>query len=181
MWQEGEFLLEGPIEADETYIGGKENNKHERCKLNAGRGTVGKTPVAGVKDRSTKEVRVQVAEAVNRDTIQAFVGEHVDPEATLYTDESQAYVGLDNHKTVSHSSGEYVREQAHTNGMESFWAMLKRGYYGTYHKMSKKHLDRYVGEFAGRHNARHLDTLEQLMFMARGMPNKTLPYQKLVG
>ena len=75
---------------------------------------------------------------------------------------------------MKHSAGEYVNEQAHTNGMESFWSMLKRGYVGTYHKMSVKHLDRYVREFAGRHNAREFDTLAQMIFIARDMVGKRL-------
>ena len=180
MWQAGDFLLSGPVEADETYIGGKETNKHESRKLKLGRGTIGKTPVTGVKDRSTKEVRVQVTQPVNRATVQEFVEDHVSPEAMLYTDESSVYDGLPNHETVRHSIGEYVQDQAHTNGVESFWALLKRGYYGTYHKMSDKHLARYIGEFAGRHNARAVDTMEQMALMAQGMMGKRLTYQELI-
>ena len=180
MWQAGDFLLSGPVEADETYIGGKETNKHESRKLKLGRGTIGKTPVTGVKDRSTKEVRVQVTQPVNRATVQEFVEDHVSPDAMLYTDESSAYDGLPNHETVRHSIGEYVQDQAHTNGVESFWALLKRGYYGTYHKMSDKHLARYIGEFAGRHNARAVDTIEQMTLMAQGMMGKRLTYQELI-
>ena len=180
MWQSGDFLLSGPVEADETYIGGKETSKHESRKLKLGRGTIGKTPVTGVKDRSTKEVRVQVTQPVNRATVQEFVEDHVSPEAMLYTDESSAYDGLPNHETVRHSIGEYVQEQAHTNGIESFWSLLKRGYYGTYHKMSDKHLARYIGEFAGRHNARAVDTIEQMTLMAQGMMGKRLTYQELI-
>ena len=70
--------------------------------------------------------------------------------------------------------------QAHTNGIESFWAMLKRGYHGTYHKMSVKHLHRYVNEFAGRHNVRCLDTLEQMAYLAAGMDTKRLRYEDLI-
>ena len=77
------------------------------------------------------------------------------------------------------ASGEYVRGQAHTNGVESFWAVLKRGYYGTYHKMSPKHLNRYVKEFAGRHNIRNLDTIKQMTAIARGLDRKRLPYADL--
>ena len=180
MWQAGDFLLSGPVEADETYIGGKETNKHESRKLKLGRGTIGKTPVTGVKDRGTKEVRVQVTQPVNRATVQEFVEDHVSPDAMLYTDESSAYDGLPNHETVRHSIGEYVQEQAHTNGIESFWSLLKRGYYGTYHKMSDKHLARYIGEFAGRHNARAVDTIGQMTLMAQGMMGKRLTYQELI-
>ncbi len=82
---------------------------------------------------------------------------------------------------VRHSAKEYVNGMAHTNGIESFWSMLKRGYYGTYHHMSAKHLDRYVNEFAGRHNQRPLDTAVQMEGMARGLMNKRLRYKDLVG
>ena len=180
MWQAGDFLLSGPVEADETYIGGKETNRHESKKLKLGRGTIGKTPVPGVKDRGTKEVRVAVTPEVNGAVMQEFLEDHVDPDATLYTDESKVYQGLPNRKAVRHSVGEYVDEQAHTNGIESFWALLKRGYYGTYHKMSDKHLGRYIGEFAGRHNARPVDTLDQMELMARGMMGKRLTFEELV-
>ena len=80
---------------------------------------------------------------------------------------------------LKHSAGEYVNGQASTNGMESFWSMLKRGYHGTYHKMSIKHLDRYVSEFAGRHNAREFDTLAQMIFIVRDMVGKRLKYKEL--
>jgi len=179
-WQADNHLLTGPVEADETFIGGKEPNKHAHKKLRAGRGTIGKIPVTGVKDRGTNEVRVGIAKVVNRAEIQTFVEDHVDPDATLYTDESYAYDGLPNREAVRHGIGEYVNEQAHTNGIESFWALLKRGYYGTYHKMSPKHLARYIEEFAGRHNARASDTLEQMALIAHGMLGKRLTYRELI-
>ena len=98
----------------------------------------------------------------------------------VYTDGEPGYVGLPNHTSVAHSVGKYVNGQAHTNGMESFWSLLKRGYHGTFHHVSPKHLDRYVGEFAGRHNARQLDTKDQMRAMVRGMEGKRLRYQDLV-
>ena len=96
-------------------------------------------------------------------------------KAKIYTDESRAYEGLDR-EAVRHSRGEYVRDQAHINGMESFWALLKRGFHGVYQSMSPKHLDRYVREFAGRHNNRPLDTVDQLSAMVRGMCGKRLTH-----
>ena len=84
------------------------------------------------------------------------------------------------HEAVNHSVGEYVRDMAHTNGMESFWACLKRGYQGTFHKFSEKHLDRYVGEFAGRHNIRPLDTITMMERMAGGLVGKRLRYRDLI-
>ena len=84
------------------------------------------------------------------------------------------------HEAVRHSVGEYVRQQAHTNGMESFWAMLKRGYTGTYHKMSVKHLHRYTTEFEGRHNQRPMDTADQMTAMAQGADGKRMTFDRLI-
>ena len=114
-----------------------------------------------------------------------FIDDHAAAGSTVCTDGSSAYESLSDmfnqytHESVEHSIGEYVRGQAHTNDIESFWAMLKRGYQGTYHKMSKKHLARYVLEFAGRHNIRDLDTIAQKTVLARGMVDKSLPWQEL--
>ena len=99
--------------------------------------------------------------------------------ATKYTDENRSYTGLENHESVNHTVGEYVSDMAHTNGIESFWAMLKRGYQGTYHKMSEKHLDRYVQEFSERHNIRGLDTEQQMEELFARMLGKRLMYSEL--
>ena len=156
-WYDDKTLFSGPVEADETFIGGRERNKHSKKKLRAGRGPVGKTAVAGIKDRRTKRISARVVENTDAGTLQGFVLNRVADDTTIYTDEHTAYRGLLNHATVKHSVGEFVKGQAHTNGIESFWSLFKRGYYGTYHKMSPAHLDRYVNEFAGRHNQREAD------------------------
>ena len=171
----------GPVEVDETYMGGKRKNmsKAKRAALE-GRGAVGKIAVVGVKDRNTNHVQAEVVQAVDRPTLHGFIGEHVAPEAQVYTDEAAAYKGIENpHEAVNHGAGEYVRGAAHTNGVESFWSMLKRAHVGTYHKLSPKHLDRYVQQFAGKHNAREDDTLSQMSAVAAGLVGRRLTYARL--
>ena len=154
-----------------------EKNKHARKKLNAGRGTVGKTAVIGAKDRQTNRVTAAVIESTDQPTLQGFISTNVEHGAKVYTDDHGGYFGLPNHQTVRHSVKEYVNGQAHTNGIESFWALLKRGYYGTYHRMSPKHLGRYVSEFERRHSIRESDTIDQMEAMVRGMSGKRLRYK----
>ena len=114
-------------------------------------------------------------------TLQGFVTAHVKPEATVYTDDHGGYEGLSfNHATVKHSLSEYVKGDVHTNGIESLWSMLKRAHKGTFHKLSPKHLDRYVQEFAGRHNVREQDTIDQMAAVSHGMNGKRLTYAHLI-
>ena len=111
-----------------------------------------------------------------------FVAETVSPQSTIYTDGSTSYTDADGtytHQAVRHSIGEYVRGQAHTNGIESFWSMLQRAHMGTFHKLSPKHLHRYVTEFAGRKNVRHEDTITQMIRLARGLDGKLMPWKRL--
>lgn len=174
--------FDGPVEVDETYMGGKRKNMHasKRRKLE-GRGASGKAPVVGMKDRGSRQVCAMAVDRTDAETLQGFVMVQADAFATVYTDESKVYASLPyEHESVKHSAGEYVRGMAHTNGIESFWASLKRGYVGVYHKMSPKHLNRYVQEFAGRHNVRDLDTLDQMARLAEGMAGKRLRYKDLI-
>ncbi len=177
-------LFSGPVEVDETYLGGKRKNMSnaKRKELaDTGRGPVGKTAVVGAKDRATKQVAATVIQSTDAGTLQGFVKDHADRQATVYTDDATAYESLPcDHDTVKHSLREYVKGDVHTNGIESLWSLLKRAHTGTFHKLSPKHLDRYVQEFAGRHNLRALDTIHQIRGIRRGMEGKRLTYKALI-
>ena len=176
--------LKGIIEVDECFIGGKEANKHERKKLRAGRGPVGKTPVLGMRERGGRTF----AKVIRNRTIQEIQGEifqRVEVGSTVFTDDHLAYSGMDGlffrHDTVNHSAKEYVRGPIHTNGVESVWAILKRGIHGVYHSVSRKHLGRYVDEFAFRLNegnvARH--TLQRLDSFISAVVGKRITYAQV--
>ena len=174
----------GPVEVDETYFGGRRRNMSNATRkalAGTGRGPAGKTAVIGAKDRQTKRVAARVIAHTDAPTLHGFVTAHVEPEATVYTDDHSGYEGLSfNHATVKHSLSEYVNGDVHTNGIESLWSMLKRAHKGTFHKFSPKHLDRYVQEFAGRHNVREQDTIEQMAAVTDGMEGKRLTYEQLI-
>ena len=181
-FETGNPLFSGPVEADETYIGGKRKNmpKAKRKEL-SGRGAVGKAIVVGAKDRESNKIAARSVEGTDGATLKGFIGEHTAPGAKVFTDEASGYQGMDfDHEAVNHSAGEYVRGMAHTNGIESFWSMLKRGYQGTFHHFSEKHTDRYVAEFAGRHNIREADTTDQMAILTRQAVGKRLRYRELI-
>ena len=183
--------MSGPVEVDESWFGGKRksmsNAKRAELKRQGfAQGPKGKQAVVAAKDRETKQVAARVVDRTDGATLGGFVDDHVAPDAKLYTDDTSAYKGTDrDRETVKHSAQEYVRyladgEKAHTNGVESFWSMLKRAHKGVYHKLSPKHLQRYVNEFAGRHNIRELDTLAQMQHVAAGMIGRRLMYRDLI-
>ena len=174
-------LFQGPVDMDETYVGGRRRNmkKSKREQL-TGRGPAGKVAVIGAKDRTTNKVSAQVVKDTEGETLQGFVMGNVVPGTTIYTDDATACTHLPNHESVKHSVAEYVRGQVHTNGIESFWSTLKRAHKGTFHRLSPKHLHRYVDEFVGRHNMREFDTLQQMAAIAQRMENAQLRYKDLV-
>ena len=181
--QDAKFV--SPVEVDETYMGGKYSNMHKSKKPRmSGAGAQDKVPVVGIRERETGKVKARVTERVSGVLLRGMVQESVEEGAMVYTDQNVSYKGLTKknykHQAVNHSVGEYIKGQAHTNGVESFWAMLKRGHTGIYHKMSKKHLQRYIDEYAGRHNIRPLATMDQIGVTFEGMSGKRLKYRELV-
>ena len=180
-WDRPGVAFEGPVEVDETYIGGKRKNmSNAKRRQLRGRGPAGKAIVAGAKDRDSNQVTAKVIEKADSATLNAFDDTTAKEGAKVYTDGATANQGRENHEAVFHSLREYVRGQAHTNGVESFWSMLKRGYHGVYQRMSPKHLQRYVNEFANRHNIRNQDTIDQMGTIVGGLNGKRLLWRKLV-
>ncbi|MBU0516385.1 MAG: IS1595 family transposase [Proteobacteria bacterium] len=165
-------LLEGVVEMDETYIGGKPR-RGAGVETKRGRGT-NKVPVVGVVERGGK-VRAKLVKDVKAKTLASFVREHVDVKsATVITDEFKGYIrfaAFVNHETVNHQKW-YVEGNLHTNSVESFWSLLKRGIIGQYHKVSIKYLPRYIDEFCYRYNNRQTaDLFDQTISHALGVIN----------
>jgi transposase-like protein len=176
--------LSGLIEVDECFVGGKEANKHESKKLRMGRGAVGKTAVVGLRERGGRTIAFPV-ENTDKEALQGAVLDNVEIGSQVMTDEASGYQGMDglfySHATVNHGAGEYSRGGVHTNGIESVWALLKRGVYGTWHHVSAKHVARYVNEVTFRLNAGNVanHTLDRLDSFISAVDGKRLTYKRL--
>ena len=174
-------LLKGTVEVDETYVGGKPRPEHGKPKAKRGRGT-SKTPVVALVERGGN-VRARKITRVNAATLKGAIRENVDRSARIMTDEWSAYRGIGKefvggHHAVNHSQGEYVRGDAHVNTGESFFALLKRGIYGSFHSVSKQHLDRYCDEFSFRWNHREIDDSARTKEAIKGVEGKRLSYRE---
>ena len=177
--------LSGIVEADECFVGGLEANRHQSKKKRLGGGAVGKTAVMGLRERGGRTIAMPV-ENTNKETLQNAIYDHVELGSTIMTDEALAYKSLNGpffkHESVNHLGGEYTRGPVSTNSIESVWALLKRGIYGTWHQVSAKHLGRYVNEVAFRLNEgdvkRH--TLDRLDSFVDAVNGKRLTYARLI-
>ena len=176
--------MSGAVEVDETYIGGKERNKHEFKKLHSGRGAVGKQAILGIRQRGGA-VMAKPIDSTDAATLQREIVENVAEGSMVFTDEHASYTQLWHsyrHATVKHSVKEFVNGMAHTNGIESVWAVLKRGYTGVYHQWSAKHTARYINEFTFRLNDGNVKrpTMARLDSLIDGTMGKRLQYRDLV-
>ncbi|MEZ0169496.1 IS1595 family transposase [Microvirga sp. TS319] len=171
------------VQVDETYVSGREKNKRAKKKLRARRGSVGKTAVVGIHSE-IGDVRAAVVEDTKALMLSAFVRENATPGATVVTDTHGGNVGLRGagftHIQINHLVGEYVRDMAHTNSIESFWSLLKRRYIGIYHYMSAKHLHRYANKFSFRHNTARAGTRPFIDMAINRMVGKHLTYKGLI-
>jgi transposase-like protein len=184
--QSGSFeKMKGEVETDETFIGGLARNMHKDKKAEKihGTGGAGKELVVGLLDRETGKVHVTHVKDRKRKTLQAHVREHVANGAELYTDELASYTGLDKdyvHQFVNHAE-EYVRGNVHTNGIENFWSLLKRGIKGTYVSVEPFHLFRYLDEQAFRYNERKGDDCDRFLKVLNATLGRRLTYSGLTG
>jgi transposase-like protein len=183
MRQEYFTMIETIAEVDETYVGGKEKNKAKKKRVegNQGRSTKTRTPIVGILERG-KGVRAKKIENASRTELHEFIMYNVFPKSKLMSDEWRGYNGLSkifNHQRVKHKNEEYVRGECHTNGIEGFWSLLKRGVIGIYHSMSRKHLDRYIDEFVYRYNTIYLSDIDRFL-KAFGKIDFRLKYEDLI-
>jgi transposase-like protein len=175
--------LSGEVEADETFIGGKDQNKHARLRRPLGRGSLsGKVAVMGLLERHG-EVRARVVATRHKPVLQAEIRRNVAPGSTVYTDQLLSYKGLDAdyvHEVINHSE-EYVRGHVHTNGIENFWSLFKRVIYGTHHSVEPFHLDRYLSENVQRFNTRTLRDDVRFTQTAGRVLGRRITYKELTG
>lgn len=178
--------LAGHVEVDETFIGGKARNMHaeeKKRKIQGRRGPMGKAIVAAVLERGGK-VKTKVVDRRKKKDLQAFVREHVEPKSALYSDALKSYEGLDGeflHQVIDHAEA-YVDGQIHTNGLENFWSLLKRGIHGTYVSVEPYHLFRYLDEQAYRFNNRKdMNDGERFDLAVRQIVGKRLTWDSLTG
>ncbi len=181
---ENDNMLDNEVEADETYVGGKNGNRHanKKVELAQGRGAKDKTPVFGMVERDGK-LNANVVKNASSATLTKEIVANLKESASLYTDEWMGYKGVSriyDHSVVKHNKGQYVNGRIHTNTIEGFWSLLKRGIFGIYHSTSKKHLQMYVDEFVFRYNTREITSAMRFNLLLANTENR-LTYKMLIG
>ena len=176
-------LLDGIVEIDETYIGGREKSRHEAKKIPNSQGGANKNIVMGFKERDGK-IKAYIIPNVKHETLKFMIDSNIKKESTICTDELKGYHSITDytHLKVNHSAKEFVNGMASVNGVESFWALLKRGYHGIYHNFSTKHLNRYVNEFVFRQHEGNCqtDTVDRIKSLCMLSKGKYLSYKSLI-
>ena len=186
-------LFQEICEVDEAYLSGKEKNRHMRDKV---KGCKEKTIVVGIINRDIKQVKAIKVEDAKTNTLQKEIYKNIKDGSVVITDEYKGYTSLShfryNHKTINHSKGEYSKEEVikksrriqsfkvHTNTIEGYWSLLKRGISGIYHWASKKHIQNYVNEFSYRYSTKELEGNEKFLIFLNGIENKKITYKQLI-
>lgn len=187
LFDENQEKLTGTVEVDETYVGGKNKNRHENKKVkhSTGRSTADKTPVVGVLQRDGK-VLTFVVKNTDAETLHGIMVDNVSKDAMLITDAYTSYKGLENnfanYVVVKHTANNFKTDRHfHTNNIENFWSIFKRGIVGIYHNVSPKHLHRYCNEFSYRYNNRKIDSIERFEEAVKQVSNVRITYNGLIG
>jgi len=175
--------LDNEVEVDETYVGGKNKNRHanKKVKGSQGRSAKDKTPVVGMVERNGK-LTARKVDNVKSETLTREIIKNVKESAKLYSDEWLGYKGINriyDHSIVKHNQNQYVNGRIHTNTIEGFWSLLKRGIVGIYHFTSKKHLQKYVDEFVFRYNTRKGGEFERFNLLLQSTENR-ITYKELI-